>query len=201
MKYLQLPCNYMEKSNIRMAIRKDIAFGELVLFNLMMKVGKEFAFGDWRKSGFDFDLVPFGYDMAIHDWYDKCKVKDNEHDKFWELMNELQKFKVIEFKKTEYSCWISIPQIADMTDETQRKDCKALFGRGRLTAEELKLIVENKKELSGVSQEQIREEETREEDTREDSGLLKKDIYTMNINVKPKKDGIKEVILVIPVPR
>ena len=38
MKYLQLPCDYFEQPNIRQAIRKDEGFGELVLFNLIMKI-------------------------------------------------------------------------------------------------------------------------------------------------------------------
>ena len=74
MKYLQLPCNYMEQPSIRMAIREDVAFGELVLLNIILKLGHEFNMGDWRKTGFDFNLVPYAYDMAIHDWYSTCKV-------------------------------------------------------------------------------------------------------------------------------
>jgi len=186
MKYLQLPVNYMEQPNIRTAIRKDEGFGELVLFNLIMKIGKEFQFGDWRRTGFDFDLVPYAYDMAINDWYSQCKVKDNEHEKFWDLMNELQKFDVIEFKKTEYSCWISVPQTSEMTDEVNMKKCRELFGRGRLTADELKLIAESKKELSGNIPEQIREENIKPNNTKTDSLANKEDIYKGNNTSSPQ---------------
>ena len=169
MKYLQLPCNYMEQPSIRMAIREDVAFGELVLLNIILKLGHEFNMGDWRKTGFDFNLVPYAYDMAIHDWYSTCKVKENEHKKFWGLLDNLQKFNVIEYKKTEYSLRIEVPQVAEMTDETNMKKCKNLFGKGRLTADELKLHALKEKDNSGTSLEQIRGENNTLNNTTQDS--------------------------------
>tara|TARA_Y100001958_G_C21246319_1_gene576700 strand:+ start:4427 stop:4984 length:558 start_codon:yes stop_codon:yes gene_type:complete len=157
MKYLQLPCNWFEQANVRNAIRRDEAFGFQVLGNLILKVGSEFNFGDWIRSGFDFDLVPFGYEMTNKDWYRKCMIKDSQHNQFWELLTELKKFDVLDYKRTEYSMWLCIWQLSSMTDESNRKACKSLFGKGRLSLDEIKEISKNKHVYSGKSQEQIRQ--------------------------------------------
>ena len=85
--------------------------------------------------------------------------------KFWELLSECVKVGLLEFKKSEYSMIITLPQVADMQDETNRKKTKEIFGKPRLSADEMKAIAEGK---SGNILEQ-----TREEETRENSGLVK----------------------------
>ena len=165
MKYLQLPCNWFEQPIIRQAIRKDEGFGFKVIANLLLKIGNEFQMGDWVKSGYNFDQVPFSYDMTIKDWKGVCMVTDDEDKKFWELLSECVKVGLLEFKKSEYSMIITLPQVADMQDETNRKKTKEIFGKPRLSADEMKAIAEGK---SGNILEQ-----TREEETRENSGLVK----------------------------
>ena len=198
MKYLQLPCNWFEQPIIRQAIRKDEGFGFKVLANLILKIGNEFQMGDWVRSGFDHDQVPFGYDMTIADWKSTCMVKDDEDKKFWELLSECARLGLCVFKKSEYSMTIIFPQVADMQDETNRKKTKEIFGNPRLSADEMKEIAER---ISGNILEQ-----TRLEDTKLNSGLVDKDnnnniltntssphpqgkgsdddIHTMNINGK-----------------
>jgi hypothetical protein len=165
MKYLQLPCNWFEQPIIRQAIRKDEGFGFKVIANLLLKIGNEFQMGDWVKSGYNFDQVPFSYDMTIKDWKGVCMVTDDEDKKFWELLSESAKLGLLSFKKSEYSMIITLPQVADMQDETNRKKTKKLFGKPRLSADEMKAIAEGK---SGNILEQ-----TREEDIKQNSGLVK----------------------------
>lgn len=165
MKYLQLPCNWFEQPIIRQAIRKDEGFGFKVIANLLLKIGNEFQMGDWVKSGYNFDQVPFSYDMTIKDWKGVCMVTDDEDKKFWELLSESAKLGLLSFKKSEYSMIITLPQVADMQDETNRKTTKKLFGKPRLSADEMKAIAEGK---SGNILEQ-----TREEDIKQNSGLVK----------------------------
>ena len=168
MKYLQLPCDYFEQPNIRQAIRKDEGFGEQVLFNLIMKIGHEFQMGDWIKTGLDFKLVPFAYDLNINDWHRACKIKLNEHDKFMEQLDEFKKCDVIDYEKTQYSIWISVPQVAQMTDETNRKTCKKLFGVPHISKEEMQNIIEGN---SRTIQEQTRLENIKINNTTTDNTI------------------------------
>lgn len=171
MKYLQLPCNWFEQSNIRHAIRKDKGFGFKVLANLILKVGNEFQMGDWVRSGYDYDQVPFSYDMTISDWISTCMVTDDEEEKFWELLSECQKIGVLSFDKQEYSMTIVIPQVADMQDESNRKKTKALFGKPRLSAEEMRDISEGK---SGNILEQTKQKDIKQQNTKQNTRLVKK---------------------------
>tara|TARA_Y100000389_G_C17280621_1_gene422757 strand:+ start:115 stop:786 length:672 start_codon:yes stop_codon:yes gene_type:complete len=168
MKYLQLPCDYFEQPNIRQAIRKDEGFGEQVLFNLIMKIGHEFQMGDWIKTGLDFKLVPFAYDLNINDWHRACKIKSNEHGKFMEQLDEFKKCDVIDYEKTQYSIWISVPQVAQMTDETNRKTCKKLFGVPHISKEEMQNIIEGN---SRTIQEQTRLENIKINNTTTDNTI------------------------------
>jgi hypothetical protein len=174
MKYIQLPCDYFEQPNIRQAIRKDEGFGELVLFNLIMKIGHEFQMGDWVKTGLDFKLVPFAYDLNINDWHRVCKIKSNEHEKFLEQLDEFKKCDVIDYEKTQYSIWISVPQVAQMTDETNRKTCKKLFGVPHISKEEMENIIEGN---SRTIQEQTRLDNIKQNKNISDSFTNKEDIY------------------------
>jgi hypothetical protein len=103
--------------------------------------------------------------MTIKDWKGVCMVTDDEDKKFWELLSESAKLGLLSFKKSEYSMIITLPQVADMQDETNRKTTKKLFGKPRLSADEMKAIAEGK---SGNILEQ-----TREEDIKQNSGLVK----------------------------
>ena len=174
MKYLQLPCNWFEQPIIRQAIRKDEGFGFKVIANLLLKIGNEFQMGDWVKSGYNFDQVPFSYDMTIKDWKGVCMVTDDEDKKFWELLSESAKLGLLSFKKSEYSMVITLPQVADMQDETNRKTTKKLFGKPRLSADEMKAIAEGK---SGNILEQTRLDNIKQNKTISDSFTNKEDKY------------------------
>jgi hypothetical protein len=190
MKYLQLPCDYFEQPNIRQAIRKDEGFGELVLFNLIMKIGHEFQMGDWVKTGLDFKLVPFAYDLNINDWHRVCKIKSNEHEKFLEQLDEFKKCDVIDYEKTQYSIWISVPQVAQMTDETNRKTCKKLFGVPHISKEEMENIIEGN---SRTIQEQTRLDNIKTNNTTPDSLANKEDIYNTSSPVLQAQGSNDEI--------
>jgi hypothetical protein len=190
MKYLQLPCDYFEQPNIRQAIRKDEGFGELVLFNLIMKIGHEFQMGDWVKTGLDFKLVPFAYDLNINDWHRVCKIKSNEHKKFMEQLDDFKKCDVIDYEKTQYSIWISVPQVAQMTDETNRKTCKKLFGVPHISKEEMENIIEGN---SRTIQEQTRLDNIKTNNTTPDSLANKEDIYNTSSPVLQAQGSNDEI--------
>ena len=190
MKYLQLPCDYFEQPNIRQAIRKDEGFGELILFNLIMKIGHEFQMGDWVKTGLNFKLVPFAYDLNINDWHRVCKVKADEHKKFMEQLEEFKKCDVIDYEKSEYSIWISVPHVANMTDETNRKACKKLFGIPHISKEEMENIIEGN---SRTIQEQTRLDNIKTNNTTPDSLANKEDIYNTSSPVLQAQGSNDEI--------
>ena len=190
MKYLQLPCNRFEQPIIRQAIRKDEGFGELVLFNLIMKIGHEFQMGDWVKTGLDFKLVHFAYNLNINDWHRVCKIKSNEHIKFMEQLDDFKKCDVIDYEKTQYSIWISVPQVAQMTDETNRKTCKKLFGVPHISKEEMENIIEGN---SRTIQEQTRLDNIKTNNTTPDSLANKEDIYNTSSPVLQAQGSNDEI--------
>ena len=157
MKYLQFPTDYFDQAHVLHAIRKDEAFGERVLMKLILEVGQHFQMGDWRRTGFDFKLIPYGYDFNKKRLLQTCHCDSKEQAmKFLDLLEECQKVNILKFRNEEYSIWIEIVQLNEMSDESQEKTTRALFGKGKLTEDEIKYIADNKDMLSGKSKEQNR---------------------------------------------
>jgi hypothetical protein len=157
MKYLQFPTDYFDQAHVLHAIRKDEAFGERVLMKLIIEVGKNFQMGDWRRVGFDFTLVPYGYEFNKKRLLQTCHCDSEiQAKKFLDLLEECQKVGILKFRNEEYALWIEIRQMNEWTDESNEKTTRALFGKGKLSEEEMKYIAHNRDILSGKSKEQIR---------------------------------------------
>lgn len=195
MKFVMIPCdlyNTKPYSNIIRGENKKL-YGWF-MSRTILSLSKEFRMGDWIRGGFK--GLPYAYwfskETIFYELGLKTKEEENQYTEFIELCKDEG---IFHSEDDELNIYIEWPDMMKMVDETQIKATYKAFGKGKLSKDDIKNIIEDKSLESRMNLEHSRANNTKQDNTKLNNKLNsnnKSNINTPHVP-SPKAKGTEEV--------
>ena len=146
MKYYNRPSWICSKPLIMKCFDENsIPFGRNVFNTIVDLIAQRFDYGTWWQNGKE--GVPYGMDIMKRQLYfeigiDPANEQDTDH--VMQIINKLQDNKVMSFEEKELSIAIEYPDLMLYVDKTQEDKARELFGKGKITKQQIEVIRETK---------------------------------------------------------
>ena len=162
MKLIVLPCDLLDTRPYSNIVRgKDkILFGWFTT-RTILSIAKEFKIGDWIKNGCR--DMPYAYWFSKENLFHDIGIKEDspEEQEYYTFVDMCAEHGVFANQQDELNIYLEYPDMMRMVDETQMKESLKHFGKGKLTLDDVKNIMEEKKYDSRVSLEHSKEHDTK----------------------------------------
>ena len=191
MKYYNRPSWICSKPVIMKCFDENsIPFGRNVFNTIVDLIAQRFDYGTWWQNGKE--GVPYGMDIMKRQLYFEIGIDPNnkqDTDQVMQIINKLQDNKVMSFEEKELSIAIEYPDLMLYVDKTQEDKARELFGKGKITKQQIEVIRETK-ELPEELRSHLEVEE-KKLINREEKIKCYKPKKTHNNFAKPKDEYLK----------